>query len=180
LSSPNQVDPKLGEIRRGTAHFRPRARLLRTLGHELITNEFIAMQELVKNSYDADAHHVVIRFDGSLTRSDGSITVIDDGAGMSLDTLLTAWMEPATISKVTRSHSSGRRRMTGEKGIGRFASSRIAQILEVVSVSAETGKLVRARFDWGRFEDQSKYLDEIECDWSESDWDNSYTLEAPR
>ena len=80
-------------IKSGRAHFRPRARLLRTLGHELITNELVALQELVKNAYDADAHEVVISFENPITAGSGAVTVSDDGIGMSLDTLLGAWME---------------------------------------------------------------------------------------
>jgi signal transduction histidine kinase len=155
------------EIRSGRANFRPRARLLRTLGHELITNELIALQELVKNAYDADAHRVVIAFEDPVTPGKGAVTVSDDGVGMSLETLLGAWMEPATFSKVQRNRSKGERRVTGEKGIGRFAASRVARVLELTSVSAQTGRRIRARFDWGRFDDATKYLDEVACDWIE-------------
>lgn len=35
--------------------FRPRAELLLQLGEQLIKNESIALIELIKNSYDADA-----------------------------------------------------------------------------------------------------------------------------
>ena len=46
----------------GTVSLRPRARLVRALGDELISNESVAVTELVKNAYDADATDVLIRF----------------------------------------------------------------------------------------------------------------------
>ncbi|NED81781.1 hypothetical protein G3I76_17010, partial [Streptomyces sp. SID11233] len=50
---------------------RPRARLMSTLGEELISNERVALTELVKNAYDADASLVVIRFNGPLEEGYG-------------------------------------------------------------------------------------------------------------
>jgi signal transduction histidine kinase len=147
---------------------RPRARLLRTLGEELISNEVAAVIELVKNSYDADATRVLIRFVGSLELGKGHIEVIDNGHGMDLKTVQTVWMEPATPSKRDRSRSEKfQRRHLGEKGIGRFASSRLAHELEVISRHENVSKEVYALFDWQQFEDDSKYLDEILILWEE-------------
>jgi signal transduction histidine kinase len=157
-------------VRTGAQAFRPRARIIRTLGRELIANEIIAMQELIKNAYDADASVCLISFIPPLSPGSGEIVIEDDGEGMSLETLQKAWMEPATLSKVGRTHSKKlNRRVTGEKGIGRFASARIAEVLELTSVSATTGRRVQARFDWGSFDDETQYLDEIKCEWIEDD-----------
>src|SRR5262245_30553572 len=113
-------------VRRGLVKFRPRARIIRTLGHDLITNELIALQELVKNSYDADATRVTLKFEDPLSPGKGELIVSDNGIGMSLKTVLKAWMEPATVSKVENTVSKKGRRVTGEKGIGRFAAARVA------------------------------------------------------
>ena len=67
--------------------FRPRARILRLLGDELIGNDRLAIFELVKNAYDADANEVIVRLDLN-TDEDPMITVSDDGEGMNLNTLL--------------------------------------------------------------------------------------------
>jgi len=147
---------------------RPRARLLRTLGDELISNEIVAIIELVKNSYDADATRVMIRFIGPLEPGKGSIEVIDNGHGMELKTVQTVWMEPATPSKQEKPRSARfKRRHLGEKGIGRFASSRLADELEVVSRLEGTAKEVYAVFDWTQFDDSNKYLDEVLILWEE-------------
>lgn len=149
----------------GSASFRPRARLIRTLGSELITNEIVALQELVKNSYDADASTVTLTFEEPLTRANGAIVIEDDGNGITLEALRSSWMEPATSTKVRNPLSPRGRRVTGEKGIGRFAAARVAAALELQSVSTETGQHLTARFDWGVFDDDSLYLDEIKCRW---------------
>lgn len=148
---------------------RPRARLLRTLGQELISNEVVAVIELVKNSYDADATRVMIRFVGPLEPGKGRIEVIDNGSGMELNTVQSVWMEPATPSKRGKLRRSNKftRRFLGEKGIGRFASSRLADELEVISRKERTSKEVYALFDWRQFDDEKKYLDQVLILWDE-------------
>ena len=79
--------------------FKPRARIMLQLGDQLIKNESIALLELVKNSYDADARkvHVVMRnIDDPET---GTITVEDDGTGMDIDIIKDVWMEPGSDHK---------------------------------------------------------------------------------
>lgn len=80
----------------GSEALRPRARIMRTLGDELISSEVVAVIELVKNAYDADATRVLVRFHEPLEPGGGGIDVIDDGHGMSLETVRTALLEPAT------------------------------------------------------------------------------------
>lgn len=162
------VTPKQpSRIRRGTVRFRPRARLIRTLGRDLITNQFIALQELVKNAYDADAEKVRIVFEEPLRAGEGALTIEDDGDGMTLKRVRTAWMEPATSVKRDQPSSRKGRRVTGEKGIGRFAAARVAAVLELSSIARETTRQVWVRFEWGRFEDSKAYLDQVKCRWEE-------------
>lgn len=154
----------------GSQSLRPRARILRTFGDELISSETVALIELVKNSYDADAARVLIRFQEPLHIGRGEIDVIDNGHGMSLDTIQTAWMEPATqFRRINKRSESGRRRVLGEKGIGRFAASRLADRLDVITRRAGTKREARVVLDWTQFDDEQKYLDEIEIKWSETD-----------
>lgn len=148
---------------------RPRARLLRTLGEELISSEVVAVIELVKNAYDADATNVLIRFSGPLEPGKGCIEVMDNGHGMELNTLQTIWMEPATSSKrgKVRRTEKFKRRFLGEKGIGRFASSRLANELEVISRKEGTSNEAYGIFDWRQFDDDEKYLDQISILWEQ-------------
>ena len=78
-------------------------------------------------------------------------------------------MEPATPSKrgKLRRTEKFKRRFLGEKGIGRFASSRLANELEVISRKKGEAKEVYGVFDWRQFDDEKKYLDEILILWEE-------------
>ena len=146
--------------------FRPRARLMATLGNELISSEIVALSELVKNSYDADARHVAIWFegalceDGSLDPSTASISILDDGCGMREETLLGAWLEPATAFREREKLTHSGRRVLGEKGVGRFATAKLGSQLEIIS-KAENANEVQLRVDWSDFENADLYLDEV-------------------
>lgn len=150
----------------GYVAFKPRARLLKLIGSELISDDVVAVTELVKNAHDADATEVVIRFD-SVTMPGGTITVIDDGHGMDRDVLLGGWMEPAGSTKRgdERKVSPKGRWMLGEKGLGRFAADKLGSTLELVSRRHGTGAEVRATFDWDRFEDDEAMLGEVKNHW---------------
>lgn len=137
---------------------RPRARVLQALGSELISSEVVALSELVKNSYDADATRVLIRIN---PHGDGVIEVIDNGIGMSLATIRSAWLEPATPSKLDNSVSRLGRRVLGAKGIGRFAAAKLAKHLDVITRPADAQQEAWAKFDWSQFDDPHTYLDEI-------------------
>ncbi len=152
-------------ITTGSTRFRPRARLIRLLGEELISDEVAAVVELVKNAYDADASAVSIRIVNAAI--EGLIEIRDDGAGMSLETLLNAWLEPATSFK----RRGGRKRRTalgryplGEKGVGRFAADKLGAELELVSRSRSSRDEVRLILSWEAFGDR-EYLDEIHNRW---------------
>lgn len=167
-------------IQKGTSKLRPRARIIKTIGEELISNDIVAIIELVKNSYDADAKKVEIIFDGDvyekkdskerypfvMPKGQGSITIKDYGTGMTLDTIKEGWMEPATIIKKVKTKSGKGRRYLGEKGVGRFASARLSQSLEMTT-RVENGNEIFAIFNWEEFRDDTKYLDEVDCLWEE-------------
>ena len=108
-----------------------------------------------------------LTFRGPLTAGQEVLTIEDDGEGMTLEIVKSAWMEPATVFKHRQNRSAGGLRVTGEKGIGRFASARVAHRLELDSVSAEGRKRVKAWFNWGDFEADEKFLDQVRCRWEE-------------
>jgi len=79
--------------------FKPRARLLLQLGDQLIKNENVAVLELVKNSYDADARNITIKMERVDNKDFGKIEIIDDGIGMDDDVIKNAWLEPGSDYK---------------------------------------------------------------------------------
>jgi signal transduction histidine kinase len=156
----------MSEAQSGYIAFRPRARLLKLIGEELISDEVVALTELVKNAHDADASRVAITFRNVLS-PDGEIEIVDDGYGMDLDTLLGGWMEPAGSTKAdTNARLTGRgRRVLGEKGVGRFAADKLGRALELISLRAGTNGEVRAVFDWDRFDTDGQMLSEVKNRW---------------
>src|SRR4029079_2430319 len=82
----------------GYVAVRPRARLLKLIGSELISDDVLAVTELVKNAHDDDAQSVTVHF-RSVATPEGEIVISDDGSGMDLETLLGQWMQPAANSK---------------------------------------------------------------------------------
>ena len=152
--------------RSGTIAFRPRARLLKLIGAELISDDVVAVTELVKNAYDADATRVTITF-SNVTTPGGEILITDDGTGMALDTVLGVWMEPGATSKLGGPQRTARRRrrLLGEKGVGRFACDKLGQHLELLTRQAGSDEEVRVVFDWDRFDSDAETLGEIRSRW---------------
>ena len=152
----------------GEIAFSPRARLIKLLGEELISDEVVALTELVKNAHDADARMVTVQFH-SVTSDGGIIVVSDDGHGMDRQDLISGWMEPAASTKgLPGGRSSPRgRRMLGEKGIGRFAADKLASRLVLVSRRVSIDSEIRAEFDWDLFDDPHALLSDIKSRWEE-------------
>lgn len=148
----------------GHAKMRPRARIISLIGEELVSDERVAVVELVKNAYDADASCVEVRFDGHNPVNPDTLVITDDGVGMTLDTVLTSWFEPGTVLKKKALRSPGGRPYQGAKGIGRFAAARLADSMLMETKTNGSAEGVTALLNWGRFDDES-YLDEIELDY---------------
>ncbi len=150
--------------------FKPRARIIRTIGDRLISGPEAAVIELVKNSYDADASTVRITIRPPQASDQGEIFFEDDGHGMTLKDIQEKWMEPATSNKRERKHSPNGRRLLGSKGIGRFAAARLGRFLELTSTALEhtsdsaselTAITTRIpNLDWNDFE-ETEYLEDV-------------------
>ena len=152
--------------RNGSIAFQPRARLLKLIGEELISDEVVAISELVKNAHDADALKVTISFEG-VTGPDGFISIRDDGHGMDLETLLGRWMEPAASTKVGKGRQITKlgRRVLGEKGVGRFAADKLARHLTMVSLCKRHPEEIHAVVDWDQFDDDAVMLADVLNRW---------------
>ena len=126
------------------AQFKVDAALLQELGERLIGRAHIALAELVKNAYDADAHTCRIDIEPD------QIVVVDDGHGISKAEFLAYWMRIGTTHKVEARVSRGHGRpMTGSKGLGRLSAQFLADELELESNSEnEPGTKLYACVDW--------------------------------
>ena len=151
--------PKSGQMT-----MRPRARVISLIGDELISDESVAVVELVKNGYDADATHVSVRFMGTDPNDSDTLVVEDDGHGMNLETVMSGWFEPGTVFKKREERSPTGQLYLGAKGIGRFAAARLGETLCMETCRKGESDGVRVLLDWGQFDDES-YLDEITIDY---------------
>lgn len=102
--------------------------LLRELGDLLVGRDSTAIIELVQNSYDADATFVRLDASDLGDPSAAMLTVEDDGNGMTLNRFKTAFLRIAGRDKEQGFRRSPRysRAYTGQKGIGRLASQKLA------------------------------------------------------
>ncbi|BCL62787.1 hypothetical protein DGMP_34800 [Desulfomarina profundi] len=99
-------------------NIRPAARLIKTIGQDLIKDVYAAIVELVKNSYDADSPDSLIQFEYKDEQNRLLIRVEDSGHGMDFDTVVNKWLVPATSDKLERKVSKGGGYCKAEKGLG--------------------------------------------------------------
>jgi hypothetical protein len=150
---------------------RPYARLIAMLGNQLIKNNTIALTELAKNSYDADASWVQIRI-GNMNNYGKNgldedekpfIEIEDDGDGMSFETIRDSWMNPASPNKYKKrlEHKVRTRKgrvIQGEKGIGRYAVFQIGKKVEIYSRERKDenggGKEIQLITDLSKYDDE--------------------------
>jgi signal transduction histidine kinase len=110
-------------------------RAFKALGADLVTNDVVAVIELVKNAYDAYATNVDIRF----RESDGIqvLEIEDNGSGMSLDVIEDAWCTVATPYRTTNpiAKKLGKRNRyaSGAKGLGRLSAARLGSHLTMIT-----------------------------------------------
>ena len=139
--------------------------LLFQLGERLVAKPSIALAELVKNSYDADATQVTVSFE-NIGKPGGVIVVEDNGHGMIFEEVRDSWMRIATTEK--RQNPKSRiyqRPLTGAKGVGRFAARRLGAKLILQSIAERvdgTKESVIVNFDWEKDFTEGQDLDEVQ------------------
>ncbi len=161
---------------------RPYARLLTMLGEQLIKNEQIALAELIKNSYDADADWVKISFNGFGENMEilpsSQIIIEDNGCGMTPEIIEKSWMNPATPNKKTIDGEEVRtpdkkRIIQGEKGIGRFAILKLGRKITITTRPKKSSEEYIINYDLSAYDDdflskngetQELFIDDISID----------------
>jgi signal transduction histidine kinase len=145
--------------------------LLGELGEKLVSTVHVALTELVKNAYDADATAVTVRIEPQSTGGP-RIAIQDDGIGMRLREVRDYWMKIGTTNKVDEPRSPRYGRLkTGSKGVGRFACRRLGLNLTLRTVAklpnpeVKSGKryqATRVEFNWADFKPGTD-VEDIEC-----------------
>ncbi|WP_420320106.1 ATP-binding protein [Flagellimonas sp.] len=157
--------------------------LLKELGEKLVETVHLALSELVKNSYDADATEVEVVFD---TNENGGnrIKIVDNGTGMNFKAVQNYWMRIATTNKKKQDVSSiFGRHLTGAKGIGRFSCRRLGSKLTLITTGTGKGNLIGKQknvqktiveFPWLNFEAGTD-VTEIKCPGEQTVLKEGYT-----
>ncbi len=167
--------------------FKPKAHVLILLGEELIKSPVMAIYELIKNGYDADAKNIDVIFHAIQDVNSSFIEIKDTGTGITAEVLQNVWFEPGTDFRKPINETGQRtinrspifkRIPMGEKGVGRFAVHKLGDKIRLISrpakvISNEEGDFVRTELlnyeltvniDWRAFL-QSKYLEDVVIEW---------------
>lgn len=128
------------------------ARAAKLIGMENFANAEGAVVELVKNGYDADADICVVVVDIRQTASESRLYIIDNGCGMTSETIVKHWMTIGTNDKLVNERTKGKNRIkSGAKGIGRFALNRLGRKAEMITFTDSKGGWLWS-VDWLSFE----------------------------
>lgn len=149
-------------------NFKISAALKNLIGKELITDEFVAVFELVKNSFDANATKVEVIFENNNEPKNARIIIKDNGKGMNYDDLKNKWLFVAYSAKRTgkenddyRDKIKPQRVFAGAKGVGRFSCDRLGKTLNLISVKNEPkAKIENLVVNWEDFEnaDEKEFI----------------------
>ncbi|RIK39405.1 MAG: histidine kinase [Chloroflexi bacterium] len=133
--------------------------ILRRLGEELNPNPDQGILELVKNTYDADAHRCVIELQNSKSNN-GAIRICDDGIGMDENDIVNGWLLLGGSNKSQDRRTRLGRIPAGNKGIGRLAALRLGTSVELITRPADRpDKQYKLKIDWNEFDKVSAVED---------------------
>jgi signal transduction histidine kinase len=130
-------------------HLRFSTDILSRLGEELNPNADQGIMELVRNSYDADAVKCRVELIGT-DEAGGIVRVTDDGLGMSRQALRDGWLVLGRSGKQMRV-TERKRRVIGNKGLGRLAALRLGKTTNVTTWPKGEGFQYSLAIDWANF-----------------------------
>lgn len=145
--------------------FRTNILLKSIIGKDLITDDNIAVLELVKNSFDAGSNLAHIIFKNVISNQDikeykksneSKIIIRDTGSGMSEYDLVNKWLNIAYSEKKSKKQEFNRH-LAGNKGVGRFSCDRLGKSLNIYTKKLNE-PLLKLSIDWTEFEK----IDDIE------------------
>lgn len=142
------------ENKRSKSYFMISSALKDLIGKELVTNQFVAILELVKNSYDANSRdaRIIFRHSDADSGKVERILILDDGKGMSEDDVKEKWLFLGYSDKKNEKPASGGRIAAGMKGIGRFSCDRLGEVLDMYTKTAGDELWNHLHVNWVAFE----------------------------
>jgi len=156
-------------------NFKTNIQLKSIIGKDLINDDNIAILELVKNAFDADAKRVNVKFVNLKNNDDSTTTTFsdktsrilihDDGLGMNINDIKNKWLNIAYSEKKSNNRQH-KRMMAGAKGVGRFSCDRLGEFLNLYAKKKNSTKYIQLKIDWKLFEieDDKKEIQSINLD----------------
>ncbi|MGB6084906.1 ATP-binding protein [Moheibacter sp.] len=145
-------------------NIKAKSHILSLLGDELIGSDSLAIFELVKNAYDADAEEVTVEFI-NLNQSDQQIIIEDDGHGMTNKVIQDVWLTIGTDFKrgKNRKESKKFKRVSfGNKGVGRLAVHKLAKRITLETQAEGEMFSSRLTIDWVKLIASKEYIQDLE------------------
>jgi len=117
-------------VKRYNIKFHPET--FKVLGEQLVSDPVIAIQELVKNAYDADSRTCAVIID----TANGKIIIEDEGHGMNEEAIEKGWLLVGTPLKRENILSRSKKRyLTGSMGVGRLSAFSLGNDIEIITTS---------------------------------------------
>ena len=158
-------------------HFRVTGKITQLLGREALSNDFEAINELLRNCNDADALSATVDFD--LTKAPQIRIVEEKGDGMTYDQIVNNFLVIGTYDKTPKKSDEPRitkrlkRIMIGRKGVGRFALEKLGHSAEIISKPINSRQKFIFEIDWDKFEGRKTTVDEVPITIYEEERDKS-------
>ncbi|WP_431133709.1 sensor histidine kinase [Psychroserpens mesophilus] len=147
-----ELSSKLASFDKDNVRFSVDAGVIDRLGTELVARQETAVSELVKNSYDADALKVILKFEDSDSIG-GTLFIEDDGLGMTKEQLVNGFMRISSTDKLRNPLSERyNRKRAGQKGIGRFAVQRLGEKLTITTQTLENDFALVLTINWNKYQ----------------------------
>ncbi|ENM5790791.1 sensor histidine kinase [Vibrio mimicus] len=153
-----EVAAELSTYDEENARFSVDGNLVKRLGEQLVAKKTTALSELIKNCYDAEASKVEVIFENT-DQPGGTITILDNGHGMTREALINGFMKISTSDKEDNPVSPNyERARAGRKGIGRFAAQKIGNYLKIITRASADEPYLVVDFDWQDYKSNSNLL----------------------
>ncbi|MEJ8590862.1 ATP-binding protein [Riemerella anatipestifer] len=153
-----ELSTRLSSFDNDNIRFSVDAGVIDRLGSELVARQETAVSELVKNSYDADATQVNIRFENS-DNIGGTLYIEDNGTGMTREQLANGFMRISSTDKLHNPVSKKfKRTRAGQKGIGRFAVQRLGEKLTIITQTEENTEALVVNINWNDYSSDTDLL----------------------
>lgn len=148
--------------------------LLRELGERLVGKAHIALAELIKNSYDADALTCCINIQPN------RIEIVDNGHGMTFEEFKDFWMRVGTTHKQLEGVSRFLHRpLTGSKGVGRLAVQFLAHHVKIETTARGSDTTLKVEVDWDKAVER-ELLTQAEASYEMKQGHGSYADNSPQ